>query len=100
MRPTRLMAPRSSPGEGLDTPAYTRGPVSLNELQGAEAMRAADQVDANNRTFNQQFRATMASEAGGVPSGFDMTRLARWIAGALGRKQPGEEKGEGAKPQV
>jgi hypothetical protein len=58
-------------------------------IRGAQALRAADRVDASNRTFNQQFWATMASEAGGVPSRIDMTRLARWVSGILVRKQPG-----------
>lgn len=89
MRPTRFMEPGSVPSEDLDAPAYTRGLTSLRELEGSEAIRAADRVDATNRTFNQQFWATMASEAGGVPTGIDMTRVARWFSGLLGRETPG-----------
>lgn len=70
MRPTRMMAPGSSiSSEDLDAPAYTRALTSLREIELRQAIEAADRVDAGNRTFNQQFWATMASEAGGVPSG-------------------------------
>jgi len=89
MRPTRFMEPGSAPSEDLDAPAYTRGLTSLRELRGSEAIRAADRVDATNRTFNQQFWATMASEAGGVPTGIDLTRVARWVSRVLGRKRAG-----------
>jgi hypothetical protein len=89
MRPTRFIAPGSAPSGDLDTPAYTRGPTSLPEFQPSQAQRAVDRADASNRAFNQQFWATLASEAGGVPNKIDMTRLARRVSGILVRKQPG-----------
>jgi len=75
--------------EDLDAPAYTRCLTSLSEIRRRHAMRAADQVDAENRTFNQQFWATLASEAAGVVSGIG-TELARWTSGIIGRRTPGE----------
>jgi len=100
MRPTRVIPPGSmlrdyptplpeAPIGDLDAPAYTRGPTSLPEYQRNQAIRAYDRVDATNRTFNQQFFATMRSEAGGVTSGIDLTRFAQWVSRMLSRKQPG-----------
>ena len=100
MRPTRVIPPGSmlrdyltplpeAPIEDLDAPAYTRGLTSLPEFERDRAIRASERVDASNRTFNQQFWATLASEAGGVPSEIDMTRVARWFSGLLGRRQSG-----------
>lgn len=99
MRPTRLTPPGSTvqdfqtpvpeaPKEDLDAPAYTRAPTSLPEFKQHEALEASQRVDADNRSFNQQFLATMASEAGGSPNGLDLTRLTQWVSGLLGRKQP------------
>lgn len=100
MKPTRVIPPGSMlqdyptplpdvPIENLDAPAYTRAPTSLPEFQRSQAIQAFDRVDATNRTFNQQFMATMRSEAGGVASGIDLTRLAQWVSGMLSRKQGG-----------
>lgn len=100
MRPTGVIPPESrlrdyptplpeTPIEDLDAPAYTRGLTSLPEFQRNQAIRASGRVDATNRSFNQQFWATMQSEAGGVPSEIDMTRVARWFSGLLGRPQSG-----------
>ena len=100
MRPTRLTPPGSTiheirtpipeaPSEDLDAPAYNRGPTSFPEFQRSQAMHASDRMDAGNRTFNQQFMATMASEAGGSPNGIDLTRLTQWVSGFLGRNRSG-----------
>jgi hypothetical protein len=78
-----------APIEDLDAPAYTRGPTSMPEFQRSQAIQASDRVDATNRTFNQQFLATMRSEAGGVTNGIDLTRLAQWVSRMLSRKQGG-----------
>ncbi len=101
MRPSGVIPPGSmlrdyptplseNPIEDLDAPAYTRGLTSLSEFERDRAIRASDRVDATNRSFNQQFWATMQSEAGGGTSGIDLTRVAQWVAGMLSRKQPGE----------
>jgi len=98
MRPTQRTSPGSSipyrppqlepfPGssvEDLDAPAYTRGLTSLPEVQRRQAMHAADRMDADNRTFNQQFWSTMTSEAGAVVSGIGTERLARWVSRIIG----------------
>jgi hypothetical protein len=104
MEPTRLMAPGSSfrdlstehqvasPEDAiddLDAPAYTRALTPLREIERRQAIRAADRVDAGNRTFNQRFWATLASEAGGVPSRLDTAPLARWVSGILERQPHG-----------
>lgn len=100
MRPTRVIPPGSmlrdyptplpdTPIEDLDAPAYTRGLTSLPEFERDRAIRASERVDATNRSFNQQFWATMQSEAGGGTSGIDLTRVAQWVAGMLSRNQPG-----------
>jgi hypothetical protein len=98
MKPTLWMPSGRSPIEDLDAPAYTRGLIPLFEIQRREALRAGDREDANNRTFNQQFRSVLASEAGGVPSGIGTAQLARWVSGILA-KMPGG-RGVGAKPGV
>jgi hypothetical protein len=72
--------------EDFEAPAYTRGLTSLPEIQRRQTMREADRVDASNRSFNQQFWSTMASEAGGVPAGIGTGRLARWVSGLIGRQ--------------
>ncbi len=98
MRPTRLSPPGSAiqdfrtpisaaPSQNLDAPAYSRGLTSLPEYRQHEAFQASQRVDASNRSFNQQFFATMASEAGGSPTGLDLTRFSQWVSGLLGRKQ-------------
>jgi hypothetical protein len=98
MRPTQQIPPRRIrdmpsqlrgplPGtttEDLDAPAYTRGLTSLHEVQRRQAMRAADQMDADNRTFNQHFWSTMTSEAGAVVSGIGTERLAGWVSRIMG----------------
>lgn len=105
MRPTQQIPPGSIrdmppqlrgplPGtttEDLDAPAYTRGLTSLPEVQRRQAMRAADQVDADNRTFNRHFWSTMTSEAGAVVSGIGTERLARWVSRIMGG---GRSKGD------
>jgi hypothetical protein len=70
--------------EDLDAPAYTRGLTSLPEVQRRQALRAADQMDADNRTFNQHFWSTMTSEAGAVVTGIGTERLARWVSRIIG----------------
>lgn len=98
MRPTRLTPPGSTvqdfrtpvpeaPNEDLDAPAYSRGLTSLPEFKQHEALEASQRVDAGNRSFNQQFFATMASEAGGSANGIDLTRLTQWVSGFLGWKR-------------
>jgi hypothetical protein len=47
-------------------------------------MHAADRMDADNRSFNQHFWSTMASEAGAVVSGIGSERLARWVSRIIG----------------
>ena len=74
--------------EDLDAPAYTRGLTSLPEIQRRQTMRAADQMDANNRTFNQQFWSTMNSEAGVVVSGIGTERLGRWVSRIMRGQRP------------
>lgn len=102
MRPTQLISPGSIrdkppqlreplPGtsmEDFDAPAYSRGLTSLSEIQQRHAMRAADRMDADNRSFNQQFWSTMKSEAGAVVSGIGTERLARWVSGIMGGQRP------------
>lgn len=99
MSPTRLSPPGSAiqdfrtpvpeaPSENLDAPAFSRGLTSFSEFKQHEAFEASQRVDAGNRSFNQQFFATMASEAGGSPNGLDLTRLAQWVSGLLGPKHP------------
>jgi hypothetical protein len=86
MRPTRLFPPGSIADESFDAPAYTRALTPLPEFQHRQAMQAADREDANNRSFNRQFWATMKSEAGGVPSGVITAKVARWVSGVMGRE--------------
>ena len=85
MRPTRLIPPGSTSADELETPAYTRGPTPLPEVQTRIAAQAAARDDAGNRSFNRQFWATMASEAGGVPSGIITAKVARWVSRITGR---------------
>jgi hypothetical protein len=54
-------------------------------------MRAADQVDADNRTFNRHFWSTMTSEAGAAVSGIGTERLAHWVSRIMGG---GRSKGD------
>lgn len=89
MRPTRLMSPGSDPSEDFDAPAFTRALTPLPEFQHQQAIQAAQREDANNRSFNRQFWATMASEAGGVPSGIITAKIGRWVSKLRGRQQPG-----------
>jgi len=89
MRPTRLIPSGSAPNEDLDAPAYTRALTPLPEYQRTQAIRAAEREDANNRSFNRQFWATMANEAGGVPSGIITAKLGRWVSKLRGRQKPG-----------
>lgn len=88
MRPTRLIPSESGPIEDLDAPAYTRALTPLPEIQRRLAMQAADREDANNRSFNRHFWDAMASEAGGVPSGFRTSPMGRWVSWLKGRKNP------------
>jgi hypothetical protein len=74
--------------EDFDAPAYSRGLTSLPEVQRRHALRAADRMDADNRSFNQHFWSVMRSEAGGVPSGIGLGRLARWVSGIMGGQRP------------
>jgi hypothetical protein len=87
MRPTRLIPPDGDPNEDLDTPAYTRALTPLPEIQRRLAMQAADREDANNRSFNRQFWATMASEAG-APSGSRTAHVGRWRSRIKERQNP------------
>ncbi|MGE5760321.1 MAG: hypothetical protein ACM37V_08210 [Gemmatimonadota bacterium] len=87
MRPTRLIPPESDPIDDLDAPAFTRALTPLPEIQRRLAMQAADREDANNRSFNRQFWATMASEAG-APSGILTAHLGRWLSRVTGRQNP------------
>jgi len=88
--PPLLRAPLPGPSmEDLDAPAYSRGLTSLPEVRRRQAMRAADRVAADNRSFNQHFWSIMRSEAGGVPSGIGLGRLARWLSGIIGGQRPG-----------
>jgi hypothetical protein len=87
MRPTRLIPPDSGPIEDLDAPAYTRGLTPLPEIQRRLALQAADREDANNRSFNRQFWATMASEAS-APSGILTAHLGHWLSRVTGRQNP------------
>jgi len=86
MRPTCLVPPGSTLDENLDAPAYTRGLTSLHDFQQGQAVQASARNDAGNRSFNQRFLTTMASESGGVPSGIILAKVARWVSGILGRK--------------
>jgi hypothetical protein len=88
MRPTRLLPPDGTLDESLDTPAYMRGVPSLSDFQRAQAVQASARDDASNRSFNRQFWATMASEAGGVPSGILTAKVARWVSGIVGGQKP------------
>lgn len=102
MRPTPRLSPGSIPFrppqvrellpgtamEDLDAPAYTRGPTSLPEIHWSQTMRAADRMDADNRSFNQHFWSTMKSEAGAVVSGIGTERLARWVSRIMGGQRP------------
>jgi hypothetical protein len=83
------MAPGSTPNEDLDAPAYTRALTPFPEYQRTQAIRAAEREDANNRSFNRQFWATMASEAGGVPSGILTAKVGRWVSKLTGRQRAG-----------
>jgi hypothetical protein len=85
MRPTRLMLPGGDPTENFDAPAYTRALTPLPEFQRIQALLAADREDTNNRSFNRQFWATMASEAGGVPSSVFTAKAGRWVSRITGR---------------
>ena len=58
---------RPSPDENFDTPAYTRALTSLAEFRRRHALQDAARVDAENRTFNHHFWATLAGSAGAVP---------------------------------
>src|SRR3990172_3561840 len=87
MEPKGLTSPES---DDLDSPAYTRTPTPLSEIERRQAQRMSEREDAGNRTFNQQFWFTLASEVGGVPTGISTTRLAEWVAGLLRRREPGD----------
>jgi hypothetical protein len=76
---------RPLPDESLDAPAYTRALTSLPEFRRSQALRAAARDDVENRTFNQRFWATLASEAGSVPSGISTGWWARWVTGSRWR---------------
>lgn len=76
--------------EDFDAPAYTRDETSLPEIQRRLALWESDRVEASNRTLAQKFWSTMESEAGGVPSGIGLGRLARWVAGLMGQRKPGD----------
>jgi len=102
MRPTQLMTPGSirdippqlreplagTTMENLDAPAYTRGLTPLPEVRRRQAMRASDQMDVDNRTFNQHFWSTMNSEAGVVVSGIGTERLGRWVSRMMRGQRP------------
>lgn len=88
-RPPQLREPLPGTSmEDLDAPAYTRGLTSLAQIQRHQALQAADRMDADNRSFNQQFWSTMKSEAGAVVRGVDTERLARWVSRILGGQRP------------
>lgn len=86
--PLFRMPPPGASIEDLDAPAYTRGLTSLPEVQRRQAMRAADRMDADNRSFNQHFWSIMNSEAGAVVSGIGTERLARWVSRIMGGQRP------------
>jgi hypothetical protein len=87
MSPTRLIPPEGDPIDDLDAPAFTRALTPLPEIQRRLALQAADREDANNRTFNRQFWATMASESG-APSGILAAHLGRWLSRVTERQHP------------
>jgi hypothetical protein len=82
------MSPGSDPTENFDAPAYTRALTPLPEFKRSQAIQASDREDANNRSFNRLFWATMASEAGGVPSGILTAKLGRLVSKLRGRQKP------------
>ena len=86
MEPNGLTSPES---DDLDSPAYTRTPTPLSEIERRQSQLMSDREDAGNRSFNRQFWFTLASEVGGVPTGMSTARLAEWAAGILGRHKPG-----------
>ena len=104
MRPTRMISvgelSRGMPPllEDFDAPAYTRGLIPLSEVKHREVIESAARVDASNRTFNQQFWSTLASERGGVSSGIDTVRLGRWVRRFLARKPDGSPMEDESEP--
>lgn len=87
MEPTGLTSPES---DDLDSPAYTRTPTPLSEIERRQSQRMSEREDAGNRSFNRQFWFTLASEVGGVPTGMTTTRLAEWVTCLLRRRKPGD----------
>lgn len=84
--PTRLRAQHAgAPMIDFDSPAYTRAGAPLVEIERRQAAEAAERQGASNRTFNRQFWSTMASEAGGVPTGIVSAQFGRWVSRMLGR---------------
>lgn len=90
MRPTRLVPRNGMLDESLDAPAYTRGPTSLDDFQRAQAVQASARDDAGNRSFNRQFWATLASEAGGVPSSSIPAKVVRWVSKIVKPRTPAD----------